>query len=147
LSQEFPRVYRLKRAQRVVTSVGGILFLSMGLAGAAMFAVRASTAGSSEAGAISVMLFTAAVGAYLLALPRRVCVILHEDRLELRSMFTRQHINRADIAARRLITLQHGQAVLRLYSQAPGGRDLTLPPGLETDPRFDEWFAAARPGG
>jgi len=102
-------------------------------------------AGRPSWGTLVAVLPPVLLGVYLLALAGRVCVILHADHLEVRGVFTRRRMYRRDIAARRLISQQHGHSALRLYSRNTGMFDLTLPAGLVTDADFDAWFEQPQP--
>jgi hypothetical protein len=133
-----PRLYRLKRRDRIATIVVSTLMGALGLF-SLVFDIfsRESDAIPLRIGAV--ILFLA--GIYLAAEAIKVGVYCDQDRIEVRGLFRTRRISRSDIAGVRLGEKPRGPLVT-LISRTPGEKPLDLPRNLETDAVFDQWISS-----
>jgi hypothetical protein len=134
----WPRVYRLRRGQRL--AFGGLAALAIvgGLLGAGAILLGRTDAPPALA---LVPLAFVALGAYLAAAVRVGRVLLHEDALELVELGKgRRRLRRDEIAGWRLVPLQYGQAQLVLELRG-GKKTVKAQWAHESDAVLEAWFA------
>ena len=69
-------------------------------------------------------------------------VWLYPDAIETRGIFIRKRMEKFDIAARRIGPGGEGPSAARLLPKSAHVKALKLPPYLETDSAWIEWFAS-----
>jgi hypothetical protein len=139
LSQEYPRVYRLRATTRKGYLLAGVLMAVLGVSGIVFFSV----ADGLESTARSVMMICCGLflgwGAWYFAALRRIRVILHADSIEAHGAFWSQRRRRDDFSGWRLMGDGHGPPSLRLEAKPGAGSSLTLPSSIEYDDGLDAW--------
>jgi hypothetical protein len=134
----WPRVYRLRRGQRMFLGGVAVVAIAGGLLGAGAVLLDAN---APRALALVPLAFTA-VGGYLAAAVRVGRVVLYEDAIELVELGRgRRRVRKDEIAGRRLVRMQYGQAQLRL--ELRGGRKTVKAHWVhESDPVLEAWLAS-----
>jgi len=141
LAPEYPRTYRAARWVYVLTIPVGLAFCGLGVALAFPLGGQAQSAGAL-AGVTLLAVAVAAFGAWMLAAMLRSKVVLTEDAVEVHGLVRVRRMARADIAGRRLLSLQYGQKVLLLCAKDPRVRDLRIASSMRTDAVWDAWVRA-----
>jgi hypothetical protein len=135
----WPRVYRMRRGQRLLIGGAGVVLIAGGLAGS--LAILANETRGPSAWALLPLLLSA-LGAYLVAAVRAERLVLYEDAIELTELGKgTRRLRRDEIAGLRWIPLQYGQVQLVLELRG-GRRPFKLGWVHETDPVLDGWLAA-----
>ena len=117
-------------------------FLVLGsLAVMGVVAATADDRGPRSVGITLAALF-ALPGLFLLLYGWRSRVWLHFDAIETRGVFIRKRMEKCDIAARRVGPGGESPSAVRLVPNTPRCKALKLPPYLETDSAWIEWFAS-----
>jgi hypothetical protein len=136
----WPRIYRLRRGQRLFLGGLGVLAIGGGLAGAA--AMLLSSTDAPPALALIPLAFVA-LGAYLVAAVRVARVVLYEDAIELVELGKgKRRLRRDEIAGRRIVPMQYGQAQLVLELRGAGRKPVKAHWVHETDVVLETWLAA-----
>jgi hypothetical protein len=140
VNQDFPRVYRTSGKGRAVYLFLGVVVIALSVVGGVFFLVDAEFVEIGWLMATTCACFLL-LGSYVVASALRTCVVLHADAIELHGVFSMRRMAREDIAGRRLLPMQHGPPVIKLFPRFTQVRAQTLTQYLETDPAFDAWFA------
>jgi hypothetical protein len=125
----------------VLTIPVGLAFCGLGFALAFLLGGQAQSAGAL-AGVTLLAVAVAAFGAWMLAVMLRSKVVLTEDAVEVHGLVRVRRMARADIAGRRLLSMQYGQKVLLLCAKDPRVRDLKIASSMRTDAVWDAWVRA-----
>ena len=142
MNRDFPYVYRLQRSFRLAFLVMGAIFAIGGIVGAC-FAPSMSEFLSGQVVMAVIFVGFALFGVYIVLSTLRTRVVLNADSIELHGAFSKRNLWRPDIAARRLMPMQHGSPVIRFEPRSESlSRALVLPQFLETDAAFADWIAA-----
>jgi len=140
-ANDYPRTYRAARWVYVLTIPVGLAFCGLGVALAYLLGGEAQSAGAL-AGVALLVVAVAAFGAWMLAATLRPKVVLTEDAVEVHGLVRVRRLARADIAGRRLLSLQYGQKLLVLRAKDPRVRALKIPSSMRTDAVWDAWVQA-----
>ena len=140
MDQDFPRVYRTGGKGRTIYLSLGLILIALSLFGGVHF-LRDTYDSATSGLFICICGAFLLLGAYIVASALRTRVVLHADAIELHGAFTMQRMAREDIAGRRLLPMQHGPPVIKLFPRFTQVRAQTLTQYLKTDAAFDAWFA------
>ncbi len=135
----WPRVYRIRRGQRLFLGSFGLVAIVGGLAGAG--AILFGSSGTRPAVALIPLLFLA-LGAYLTAAVRAERLVLYEDAIELVELGRgKRRVRRDEIAGLRVVPLQHGYRQL-VFVRGAGRKPLKFTWVHETDAVLEAWLHA-----
>lgn len=135
----WPRVYRVRRGQRLFLGGLGLVAVGGGLLGAG--AILLGSPKTPPAIALVPLAFVG-LGAYLLATVTAERLVLYEDAIEFIGLGRRKRrARRYEIAGLRVVPLQYGyrQVVLELGA---GKKPLKVTWAYETDPVLEAWMGA-----
>ena len=133
----WPRVYRIRRGQRLFVGGFGVVAILGGLAGAG-----AVLLGSSDAPLALVLLAFVALGAYLVAAVATERLVLYEDAIEFRELGRgTRRARRDEIAGLRVVPLQYGYRQL-VFERRGGKKPLKITWVHETDAVLQAWIDA-----
>jgi hypothetical protein len=137
---DFPRAYGAGLWARALCILVGVPLL----AGGALLALTLLRGHQLAAPWLSLVVFgVALLGLYVIVGAWRYRLTLTADAIEVRGALRTRRMARADIAGRRLLTVQYGQKLLVLCPRAPGAKELKISrTGLRTDAAFDSWIAS-----
>jgi hypothetical protein len=138
---EYPRTYRAARWVYLITIPVGLAFCGLGVALAYLLGSQAQSPGAL-AGVALIVATTAGFGIWMLAATLRPKVVLTADAIETHGLIRVRRLARADIAGRRLLSLQYGQKMLLLCAKDPRVRALKIPSSMRTDAVWDAWVGA-----
>ena len=134
----WPRVYRLRRGQRLFLGGIGLVGIAGGLAGAVAILLE----GKEPPALALIPLAFVLLGAYLLAAVRVGRVVLYEDAIELVELGKgRRRLRKDEIAGFRLIPMQYGQAQLR-FELRGGKKPVKAHWVHESDEVLQSWLAS-----
>ena len=139
LAGDYPRTYRLTTSLRLLLTVVGV---ALGAGGVALASIPAWDRAADGAPLLIVALALGVLGLFMLAYVWRWHLVLNADTIEVHGLFGARRLARAQIAGRRLLTVQCGQRVLQLVP-TEGARPLKLSPSyLKTDAVYAAWIDA-----
>jgi hypothetical protein len=138
---DFPRTYGAALWVQALVLPLGVLMLGLGA-----LPVLITLRGSGTPLPLWVSFVLAGValfGLYLIGGALRYRIVLTTGAIEERGLLRVRRMARADIAGRRLLTVQYGQKLIVLCPRAPGAKQLKIArTGLRTDAAFDAWIAS-----
>jgi hypothetical protein len=140
-ASDYPRTYRMARWVYWLVVPVGALFCALGVA---LVVLLGDQLGSSGALGALALLVAASVGfgAWIIAATLRSKVVLTQDAVTVHGPIRVRRLARADIAGRRLLSLQYGQKVLVLSPKDPRVHVLKISSSLRTDAVWDAWIGA-----
>jgi hypothetical protein len=138
---EYPRIYRLALWNRALGIALGVLLAGPGALGLLWVALQL---GSHPVVAVLEIMACAvlAAGVWMMASALRTRVVLTADAVTVQGAIRTRQMARADIAGRRIVSLQYGQKITVLYPKEPRGPQFKLPQSLRTDAAWDAWLQA-----
>ena len=122
----YPRTYRAARWVYVLTIPVGLAFCGLGIALGYLLGGQAQSPGAL-AGVATLAIAVGGFGAWMLAATLRSRIVLTEDAVETHGLIRVRRLARADIAGRRLLSLQYGQKLLLICARDPRVRALKIP--------------------
>lgn len=133
----WPRIYRIRRGQRLFLGGLGLVAVVGGLLGAGALLLEPP---SPRPWIALIPLLFVALGAYLLAAIAAERLVLYEDALEFVELGRgRRRVRRDELAGRRAVPLQYGYHQLVLERRA-GKKPLKITWVHETDPVLEAWL-------
>jgi hypothetical protein len=139
---DYPRTYRAALWLRLLVSLVGAAFFA--LAGVLAFLLVGQARSPGALAALALLVIgVAAFGAWMTATMLRSRIVLTEDAVEVHGLIRVRRLARADIAGRRVVSLQYGQKLLVLSARDPRVRDLKISSSsVRTDAVWDAWIGA-----
>lgn len=141
MASDYPRTYRAARWVYLLTVPVGLAFCALGVALAWLLGSQTQSPGAL-AGVALLATAVAAFGALMMAATLRSRVVLSFDAVEVHGLIRVRRLARADIAGRRLLSLQYGQKMLVLCPKDPRVRALKIASSMRTDAVWDAWVGA-----
>ncbi|HWZ62845.1 MAG TPA: hypothetical protein VNX02_07485 [Steroidobacteraceae bacterium] len=139
----YPRTYRLALWVYLLMVPVGLAICAAGV-GLAFLLTRQQSSPAAMLGVVALVAVVGGFGAWLIASALRSKVVLREDAIEVHGVLRVRRLARAEIAGRRLQSLQYGQKMLLLEATDPATRALKLSSAssLRTDAVWDAWMAS-----
>lgn len=139
----YPRTYRMALWVYLLTIPVGLVMCAGGVGLAVLLARQASSGGAAWA-AVALGAAVGGVGVWLLTSVLRSKVVLSEEAIEVHGAWRVRRLARAEIAGRRLQSVQYGQKMLVLEAKDPQTRALKLSSAssMRTDSAWDAWMAS-----
>lgn len=137
-ASDYPRTYGPALWVRMVAVVVGVAFGALALGMGWLLGRQAHSPGAL-AGVALLVTALGAFSAWMIAGTLRSKVVLTADGVEVHGVIRVRRLARADIAGRRLVSLQYGQKMLVLSARDPCVRELRISSAIRTDAAWAAW--------